>query len=96
MDVAGSPDPREESQAQRDDRNLAELLQEPRVAGLGVQVLFGLPARAPPLMPAGPIPIAGQDFAGSDQQEAPLPGPAHVRAAARRVRAAELKPDFAV
>jgi hypothetical protein len=35
------PDPREESQAQRDDRNLAELLQELRVAGLGVQVLFG-------------------------------------------------------
>jgi Family of unknown function (DUF6328) len=34
-------DPREESQAQRDDRNLAELLQELRVAGLGVQVLFG-------------------------------------------------------
>jgi hypothetical protein len=36
-----SPDPREESQAQRDDRNLGELLQELRVAGLGVQVLFG-------------------------------------------------------
>jgi MFS family permease len=35
------PDPRDESQAQRDDRNLAELLQELRVAGLGVQVLFG-------------------------------------------------------
>ena len=35
------PDPREESQAQRDDRNLGELLQELRVAGLGVQVLFG-------------------------------------------------------
>jgi putative flippase GtrA len=34
-------DPRQESQAQRDDRNLAELLQELRVAGLGVQVLFG-------------------------------------------------------
>jgi hypothetical protein len=27
--------------AERDDRNLAELLQELRVAGLGVQVLFG-------------------------------------------------------
>jgi len=40
------PDPRAESDAQRDDRNLAELLQELRVAGLGVQVLFGsrLPA----------------------------------------------------
>jgi MFS family permease len=35
------PDPRAESEAQRDDRNLAELLQELRVAGLGVQVLFG-------------------------------------------------------
>jgi hypothetical protein len=35
------PDPRQESRAQRDDRNLGELLQELRVAGLGVQVLFG-------------------------------------------------------
>jgi hypothetical protein len=35
------PDPRQESPEQRDDRNLAELLQELRVAGLGVQVLFG-------------------------------------------------------
>ena len=34
-------DPRHESQDQRDDRNVAELLQELRVAGLGVQVLFG-------------------------------------------------------
>jgi cation transport ATPase len=33
--------PREESAEQRDDRNLGELLQELRVAGLGVQVLFG-------------------------------------------------------
>lgn len=32
---------RDESRAERDDRNLAELLQELRVAGLGVQVLFG-------------------------------------------------------
>jgi hypothetical protein len=32
---------REESQAERDDRNLGELLQELRVATLGVQVLFG-------------------------------------------------------
>ncbi len=38
---SGSSDPRDENQAQRDDRNLAELLQELRVAGLGVQVLFG-------------------------------------------------------
>jgi ABC-type Fe3+ transport system permease subunit len=36
-----SQDPRQESTAQRDDRNLAELLQELRVSGLGVQVLFG-------------------------------------------------------
>jgi amino acid transporter len=35
------PDARDETTAQRDDRNLAELLQELRVAGLGVQVLFG-------------------------------------------------------
>lgn len=35
------PDPRRESAAQRADRNLGELLQELRVAGLGVQVLFG-------------------------------------------------------
>jgi hypothetical protein len=33
--------PRDESPEERDDRNLAELLQELRVAGLGVQVLFG-------------------------------------------------------
>ena len=41
MGAAESPDPRDESEAERDDRNLAELLQELRVAGLGVQVLFG-------------------------------------------------------
>jgi hypothetical protein len=35
------PDSRHESGAQRDDRNLNELIQELRVAGLGVQVLFG-------------------------------------------------------
>jgi uncharacterized protein DUF6328 len=33
--------PRDEPETKRDDRNLAELLQELRVAGLGVQVLFG-------------------------------------------------------
>jgi hypothetical protein len=38
---AEAPDPRDESEAQRADRNLGELLQELRVAGLGVQVLFG-------------------------------------------------------
>src|ERR1700761_1719190 len=34
-------DQRPESRAQRDDRNVAELVQELRVVGLGVQVLFG-------------------------------------------------------
>lgn len=32
---------RHESEEEREDRNLAELLQELRIAGLGVQVLFG-------------------------------------------------------
>jgi hypothetical protein len=32
---------RDETEAERIDRNLAELLQELRIAGLGVQVLFG-------------------------------------------------------
>ena len=41
MESAKAPDPRDESEAQRADRNLGELLQELRVAGLGVQVLFG-------------------------------------------------------
>jgi len=37
-----SDDPgRDETEEERDDRNLADLLQELRVAGLGVQVLFG-------------------------------------------------------
>jgi len=36
-----APDPRNESEEERNDRNLGELLQELRVAGLGVQVLFG-------------------------------------------------------
>jgi hypothetical protein len=30
-----------ETQAERDDRNLADLLQELRVAGLGIQIIFG-------------------------------------------------------
>ena len=34
-------DTRDETPDERDDRNLIELLQELRVAGLGVQVLFG-------------------------------------------------------
>jgi O-antigen/teichoic acid export membrane protein len=33
--------PRDEPRAQRNNRNLSDLLQELRVAGLGVQVLFG-------------------------------------------------------
>ena len=41
MEPADASDPRDESAEERDDRNLAELLQELRVAGLGVQVLFG-------------------------------------------------------
>jgi hypothetical protein len=39
--TAAEPDPRRESAAERADRNLIELLQELRVVGLGVQVLFG-------------------------------------------------------
>src|SRR5260370_9940472 len=40
---ASRPEPArpDETAAERDDRNLIELLQELRVAGLGVQVLFG-------------------------------------------------------
>ena len=41
MPEENRPDLRDESRAERDDRNLAELMQELRVAGLGVQVLFG-------------------------------------------------------
>ena len=41
MEPADASDPRDESVEERDDRDLAELLQELRVAGLGVQVLFG-------------------------------------------------------
>ena len=41
MRPSASADPHDESEAERADRNLAELLQELRVAGLGVQVLFG-------------------------------------------------------
>jgi hypothetical protein len=36
-----APDARRETEEQRNDRNLGELVQELRVAGLGVQVLFG-------------------------------------------------------
>ncbi len=41
-DVQARNDPgRRETEEERDDRNLSELLQELRVAGIGVQVLFG-------------------------------------------------------
>ena len=41
MGIGDTPDQRQETGAQRADRNLSELIQELRVAGLGVQVLFG-------------------------------------------------------
>jgi hypothetical protein len=42
MDSGSQPDgERHETEAERIDRNLTELLQELRIAGLGVQVLFG-------------------------------------------------------
>jgi hypothetical protein len=41
MSQQAPADPRDESEEERDDRNLGELLQELRVASLGVQVLFG-------------------------------------------------------
>ena len=41
MGIGDTPDQRQETGAQRADRNLGELIQELRVAGLGVQVLFG-------------------------------------------------------
>ena len=41
MESGEVADSRQESMAKRDDRNLGELIQELRVAGLGVQVLFG-------------------------------------------------------
>jgi hypothetical protein len=39
--ATSSDDGRDETEAERIDRNLTELLQELRIAGLGVQVLFG-------------------------------------------------------
>jgi len=41
VESGGASDSRQETTANRDDRNLGELIQELRVAGLGVQVLFG-------------------------------------------------------
>jgi hypothetical protein len=40
-DQPAPEDARDETVAARDDRNLGELVQELRIAGLGVQVLFG-------------------------------------------------------
>jgi hypothetical protein len=39
--AAAPGEPRQETAAERDDRNLGELIQELRVVSLGVQVLFG-------------------------------------------------------
>ena len=41
MGAGEAGESRDETVAQRDDRNIAELIQELRVVGLGVQVLFG-------------------------------------------------------
>jgi len=41
MGSVPATEPRRESAAERNDRNLAELIQELRVVSLGVQVLFG-------------------------------------------------------
>ena len=41
MESGQASDARQETEEQRDDRNVGELVQELRVAGLGVQVLFG-------------------------------------------------------
>lgn len=58
--VAGrTPPARHETEAERLDRNLAELLQELRVAGIGVQVLFGFLLS---------IPFSNR-FAGLDPQQ---------------------------
>jgi hypothetical protein len=42
VDTVAPADSRDETPDERDDRRLIELLQELRVAGLGVQVLFGM------------------------------------------------------
>lgn len=55
-------DPRDETQAQRDDRNLAELLQELRISGLGVQVLFGFLLSLPFTVKFGKLSQAQHDL----------------------------------
>jgi len=51
---APASDARPESVAERDDRNLAELIQELRVVSLGVQVLFGFLLSLPFTVRFGP------------------------------------------
>jgi len=55
-------DPRPESLAQRDDRNLVELIQELRVVGLGVQVLFGFLLSLPFTMKFGQLDQSRRDL----------------------------------
>jgi Family of unknown function (DUF6328) len=55
-------DPRDETPAQRDDRNLAELLQELRISGLGVQVLFGFLLSLPFTVKFGKLSPAQHDL----------------------------------
>jgi len=55
-------DSRDETRAQRDDRNLAELLQELRISGLGVQVLFGFLLSLPFTARFGRLSQAQQDL----------------------------------
>jgi hypothetical protein len=57
-----TPGPRDESVAQRDDRNLAELLTEVRIAGLGVQVLFGFLLALPFTTRFGRLSVAQMDL----------------------------------
>jgi O-antigen/teichoic acid export membrane protein len=61
-----SADWRNETQHERDDRNLAELLQELRVAGLGVQVLFGFLLALPFTVRFGRLSPAQRDLYVAD------------------------------
>src|ERR1700759_3565937 len=56
------PDARQETAAQRDDRNLADLIQELRVAGLGVQVLFGFLLSLPFTTRFGQLSVGQRDL----------------------------------
>jgi hypothetical protein len=55
-------DPRQETTEKRDDRNLGELIQELRVAGLGVQVLFGFLLSLPFTTRFGQLSTAQRDL----------------------------------